>query len=376
MWKSWILALLGLVSSLSRAQDPTFTKAFALYQSGSVEQARQTLLKSDRRSWSALDFSLSGTIEFQQGRLENSRKDLLSAINREPGLAGARSTLEKVYEGEGKLDLAEGQLQWLHNRSPSDPHTLLELARVRNLRGNTEAALAAALQAKRLAPSSAQVLYSVGVLCLQMDLIKDGTANLEKAAELEANPTILYALASARAANRDLESAVTIYQTLLKSDPDNAQLNYAMGATYFLEGENDSAKPYFERSLAQQPDQVESLYYLGLIADQNGNHEKSFAMLKTVIARHPDHARAHIALGMEYRIADRLAQAKTELETAVHLSPESQKAHYQLGLVLNALKDQDEARNQLAIANRLRTSSDERISWRLVPDTNHEMQTP
>jgi tetratricopeptide (TPR) repeat protein len=225
---------------------------------------------------------------------------------------------------------------------------LLALARVRNLRGNSESALAVALEAKRIAPSDPKILYAVGVLCLQMDLIKDATSNLERAAALDRNPATLYALASARVANRDLDSAVKIYADLLKSDPDNAQVNYALGATYFLESQNEAAKPYFERSLALQPDQVESFYYLGLVADQSGDKEKSIQILRTVTDRSPDHVRAHIALGMEYRSVGRLRESRIELEAAVRLSPDSQKAHYQLGLVLNALKEQDNAKPEIA----------------------------
>jgi len=373
----WITAivLLGVAPGQMRAQDQVFKNAFALYTSGSVEEARHMLLASERQNPSALDLSLLGTIEFQEGHLADSRTHLLSAIGREPGLAGARSTLATVFEAEGKLDRAEAQLEWLRTKSPRDTHVLLALARVRNLRGNSEAALAVALEAKRIAPADAKILYAVGVLCLQMDLIKDGATNLERAAALERNPATLYALASARVANRDLEGAVKIYQELLKSEPDNAQVNYALGATYFLESQNEAAKPYFERSVAIQPDQVESFYYLGLIADQGGDKEKSIETLRTVIARSPDHVRAHIALGMEYRSLGRLNESRIEFEEAVRLSPDSQKAHYQLGLVLNALKELGDAKKQLDMATRLRISSDDKVSWQLLPDAGHAHPT-
>jgi len=346
----WIVALvlLGVTPGVVRAQDEAFKRAFALYQAGSFEDAHQVLSAVEQNKYSALDLSLLGTIEFQTGDLARAEQHLRSALSKEPGLAGARSTLT---------------------------HVLLELARVRNLRGNGEAALAAALEAQRISPSDPAILYAVGVLCLQMDLIKDATANLERAATLDPNPATLYALASARIANRDLESAGKIYGGMLKRDPDNAQVNYALGATYFLESQNEAAKPYFERSLSLQPDQVESIYYLGLIADQSGDKEKSIEALKKVLVHSPDHVRAHIALGMEYRSLGLLNESRIELETAVRLSPESQKAHYQLGLVLNALKEQHGAKKELDIANQLRTSSDERISWQLLLNASHGTET-
>jgi hypothetical protein len=54
------------------------------------------------------------------------------------------------------------------------------------------------------------------------------------------------------------------------------------------------------------------------------------------------------------------------------LDPDSQKAHYQLGLLLNALHQPDEAKAQLEIANRLRASSDDRVSWVLASSGNQK----
>ncbi len=70
---------------------------------------------------------------------------------------------------------------------------------------------------------------------------------------------------------------------------------------------------------------------------------------------------------MNYRALGHLTEAKDKLERAVQLDPDSQKAHYQLGLVLTALKDNDSARVQLAVASRLRSASDDKVAWVLAP---------
>jgi tetratricopeptide (TPR) repeat protein len=252
-------------------------------------------------------------------------------------------------------------------QSAGDVRPLLALARVRNLKGNTEGALALSLQATRTAPNDAGARYAVGVLCLQMDLLKDATENLEKAVALERTPANQYALASARIAQRNFPAAIEIYRTLLQSNPADAQLNYALGTAYFLANEDTQAQGAFEASLAAKPDQVESPYYLALLADRRGNREQSIELLRGVIQRQPDHARAHMALGLAYRADGDLNGAATELETATRLQPDNQKAHYQLGLALAALKKQAEAKQELALASRLRQSSDDKVSWELAP---------
>lgn len=365
----WALAFgLGLGCPFqARSQDPTFDRAFTLYQAGSLPEAQALLTAALKGQPSALDLSLLGTIEVQQGSLTSAETHLRRALSLEPGLKGARFTLATVLEREGKATEAQEALQKILASDARNVQALLAMARLKNKAADIEGALAFGLKAKAIAPRDPAVLYAVGVLCLQMDLIKDGTENLEAAAKLDPNPSTLYALASARVANRDLAAANKIYDDLLRANPDNPQLNYALGATHFLASENELAKPYFERSIQLQPDQVESFYYLGVIADEEGDKEKGAQLLTTAIERQPRHPRAHLALGQLYRSEGRLEEARQELEIATRLTPESQKAHYQLGLLLTALQQQDQAKKELEVAKQLRAGSDDKVSWRLLP---------
>lgn len=368
-WASFILTIAAgmAVTFTAYSQDAAFQRAFTLYRAGSLPEAKKILTAALKQNPSALDLSLMGTIETQQGDLIDAENHFRKALILEPGLQGARLTLATVLEGEGKAAAAQEVLESMVAAGNKNPQTFLALAQLENRRGNTEGALVSALKAKAVASNDPAVLYAVGALCLQMDLIKDGTENLEKAAALDPRPAVLYTLGSARVANRDLVAAKKIYENLLREDPKDPQVNYALGATCFLAGETDSAKPYFERSLTLQPDQVESLYYLGVIADQDGDKDKAAGLLRSVVERQPKHSRAHLALGQVYRSQGKLEEARLEFEEAIHLSPNSQKAHYQLGLLLSALKRETEAKKEFDVANELRASSDDKISWRLVP---------
>ena len=265
-----IVALSSLCPLQARSPDAVFDRAFALYQAGSVPEAQALLTAALNAHPSALDFSLLGTIEVQEGNLTSAEEHIRKALAIEPGLRGARFTLATVLEAQGKSAEAEAAFEMVIAVDKRNVQALLAMARLKNKERNTEAALAFSLKAKAITPRDSAVLYVVGTLCLQMDLIKDATDNLEQAASIDPNPAIMYALGSARVANRDLASAKKIYADLLKSEPNNPQVNYALGATYFLSSETELAKPYFERCIQLQPDQVESFYYLGEIANQEG----------------------------------------------------------------------------------------------------------
>lgn len=350
----------------ANAQDATFNRAFSLYQSGAVDEAQKVL---ETAPPTALSLSLLGSIEYQKAQLSQAERHLKAAVASEPGLEGARFTLANVLEAKGEIEEAQEQLKALVKRNGRHLDGLLSLARLQNKIANFESALSWALKAKAAAPEYPDALFAVGALCLQLDLIKDGTENLERAASLSASPAILYALASARIANRDLPGALALYAKLLEADPANAQLQYAIGATHFLAGEYGLAATALHESLRLQPDQVESLYYLGLIEKESGDVDKGAGMLRQVVTRQPDHVRAHEALGLIYRSQGRLNDAAREFGIATRLQPDSQKAHYQLGLVLMALQDRERAQAELARANQLRASSGERISWQLLPQT-------
>jgi tetratricopeptide (TPR) repeat protein len=402
--KSGALALFAFVLAcpfVVRAQDQTFKDAFALYQAGSIVQARDLLLAAEHKGPSALDLSLLGSIEFQAGDFADAERHLRRALSLNSELPGTRLTFASLLEAEGKMTLARQSLSEILKRNPYDIEALLALTRVeiadrqlasarnhaeralkiaptdnravvlcartRNLQGDSEGALALLISAQNKAPADPALLYAKGVLCLQMDLVKDATTALEKAAQVEPNnPSVQYALASARIATHDFPGAIRIYQDLRQSGQDNAQVNYALGATYFLEGNSQAARPYFDRSVELQPEQVESYYYLGLLDIQANDAEKGIPLLEKVILRQPEHLRAHVALGMAYRSQGRLPDAARELETAVRLDPHSQKAHYQLGLTLSALKRQEQAKAELEIAGRLRAAADDKVSWELA----------
>ncbi|MBV9937953.1 MAG: hypothetical protein JO150_05570, partial [Acidobacteriaceae bacterium] len=67
------LAVAGF-STFAKAQDQTFKDAFALYQAGSISQARELLLTALEKTPSALDYSLLGSIEFEQKQFDSAEQ--------------------------------------------------------------------------------------------------------------------------------------------------------------------------------------------------------------------------------------------------------------------------------------------------------------
>ena len=275
------IAAILLAAANLFAQDRAFTSAFAQFQAGNLEAAQKILQTAPHPT--ALDLNLLGTIEFQQNNLSAAERHLRSAVALQPGMPGARSTLATLLNSRARSETdnnqipqAEAHLNESQKLAPKDARPLLGLARIRNMQGNHEAALALTLKAKKISPDDPHVLYALGAVCLEMDLIKDATTNLQLSADLEPNnPITLYALASAQLAMRNYQPAIDIYKSLLAADPANPQVTYALGVTYYLQGDYTSAKTLLSQSAAAQSEQVESYYYLALIADQEGDSRRN-----------------------------------------------------------------------------------------------------
>ena len=403
----------GGLSKRVEAQPTLIDRATKLYVSGDLRGAKLAAQQiAEREPANPLAFAILGTIAVREEDFQTAEKHLLRAISLEPNLIGTRLTLGQVYfwqgnnelaartyrkaleldstnikaysalatveQARGRLSEAERVLEKLRGLDPNNSDSLLKSARIANLQGASEKALALLLEAKKTNPQDFRVLYAFGVMCLQMDLIEDGTRALEQAVEiLPGDYSASYALATARVARKDYATAMEIYERLRRNHPENAQLHYALGVVSFYSGKLDEAERQFVRSMDILPAQVESLYYLAQIAQQRANPDKAIDLLSRVLESQPTHSRARLALGLIYRKLRKLQPARQELEEAVRLDPSLHTAQYQLGLLLAQLGERQEAKRHLGIASTLREQQEGNVSWKLLlPNETAGQVTP
>ena len=203
----------GGLSELLEAQATSIERAAQLYVSGDLPGAKLAARQiAEREPTNPLAFAILGTIAVREEDFRTAEKHLLRAISLEPDLIGARLTLGQVYfwrgnnehaaqtyrkaleldstnvkaylalatveQARGRLAEAERVLEELRAFDPNNSASLLKLARIANLQGASEKALALLLEARKISPGDFRVLYAFGVMCLQMDLIEDGTRGL------------------------------------------------------------------------------------------------------------------------------------------------------------------------------------------------------
>jgi tetratricopeptide (TPR) repeat protein len=301
----------------------------------------------------ALDFSAAllaqgmklqaiAVLEQQETRLSN-RPQAENALK----LANAFLALGRFTNAEIDAELALSQ-------KPGCVACYLTLAQVAEGQGNSEKALSYLVKAKQLAPQDPEVLFQLGKVCLERNMLDDALIALKKAVELRPdNDSYVYVLGSADVGKAHLEEALALFQRLLKKHPQDAALHYAIGVVYYRENRYSEAEESLKQSLAAQPDQVSATYYLALTYDAIGDDDRAVPMFRRLVKTHPEYAPSYVKLGGILVRQHQYEEAQSDLEHAISLNPNSAEAHYQLALALRRLGKSTESEAQMAESRRL-----------------------
>ena len=104
-------------------------------------------------------------------------------------------------------------------------------------------------------------------------------------------------------------------------DPENYELNFFLGESYFNEGQIEQALSFFQRALQVMPDHYEGLVFSGVIQHELGNADAARDLLQRAVALYPDAFLPQFSLGAVYAGQGQLARAVMLLEKAVEIDP-------------------------------------------------------
>jgi predicted O-linked N-acetylglucosamine transferase (SPINDLY family) len=155
----------------------------------------------------------------------------------------------------------------------------------------------------------------------------------------------LFARAKAFATAGDFDRAVPLYRTLLAGEPDNPELQRALGRALRQAGAVEEAIACYRRALARDPDDARAHDELGRILSAQGEQRAAAEHLRAAIARDPRLVAARVELGELLFRDGRAPEAAAELRAALALDATNWGVHYRLGVVLARLgpEQRDEA---------------------------------
>lgn len=129
----------------------------------------------------------------------------------------------------------------------------------------------------------------------------------------------------------DIDSAVEVLEEAHRLDPDNYELSFFLGETFFNESSADKALFYFVRVLAVKPLHFESLVYSGVLYHEQAQDERATRLLERAVSRYPEAFLPAFSLGAVHASWGRLPQAVVFLERAVETPDAIPQASFLLG---------------------------------------------
>jgi protein O-GlcNAc transferase len=108
-------------------------------------------------------------------------------------------------------------------------------------------------------------------------------------------------------------------------------------------GNLPKAESIYQQILKVDPNQTDALHYLGLIAHQVGENDRAVKLISDALKIKPDYAEAHCNLGLTLKDLGQLNDAVASYNKALAIKPDFALAYSNKGIALKALGQLDEA---------------------------------
>lgn len=260
------------------------------------------------------------------------------------------------------IDAPEREL-YDQSADPQDAH---------NLAGTDPAvadAMAAQLQAFRrqtaragksetvLTPQQASQLQALGYVTSFSN--KPESEDKQRGADPKQKVGISNALHKAllEADEQHYQSAIPLFEQVLRGEPDIAIANLALGRAWNSLGEYGKAIPWLRKAVELTPQSVDAHYELGAALGELGDWEGSAQQLQAALAQDPNSDELHFYLGSAYEESNRIPDAMKEYHAALRLNPENFRANLLLGRLLAVQNQAAEALPYLKKAVQLQPNS-------------------
>ncbi|MFY9560320.1 MAG: sulfatase-like hydrolase/transferase [Terriglobales bacterium] len=136
--------------------------------------------------------------------------------------------------------------------------------------------------------------------------------------------------------------------------PESGRAHYELGVALAETGDWAGSAGQLEAAVARAPGSDEMHFYLGMAYDEIGRASDAAKNFQAALQINPNHYRANLLLGRLLGMQNNPTAALPYLQKAVKLQPQSPDAHKFLANVYIELGQEENARRELAVADRLK----------------------
>ena len=217
---------------------------------------------------------LEGLIQLytQEGEIDKAVRLLDTELKQTPESQPVHLLLAATATRAGKLDLAIQQYEWLRAKGSTSPETYTSLGNMYKMKGDVNSAMANYQKARELVPNDPKVLAMIAFLESASGKETEAIASLQKQLSIDPqNVTAMNNLAFALAeTGTDLDRAQTLALEAQRKAPNNPGIADTLGWVYVKKGLNDSAIQIFNGLVKKYPNEAAIRYHLGVALLQKG----------------------------------------------------------------------------------------------------------
>jgi tetratricopeptide (TPR) repeat protein len=283
---------------------------------------------------------------------------LVEALDAQHGASAASlRQLAIAYEQLNRLPDARKILERVAALEPTNPQHLYELSRIAYLAHDLEGCLGYLAHIRDLTPTDPRVHFLFGLVTDKLELPIEARKSLEKALAIDPqNADYNYAMGATLLGSGSSAGAVPYFTKYVSARPQDARGHFALGVAYFASGDYELCRSEM-LGLSKDPKaEAGATYFLGRVARVEGNYDEALAYIERSIKLLPSFAENYTELGRIRMRQDQVDAARKAIEHALALDPESFQANTAL-LALYQRTHDPRAQEQ---AVRLRNLDDQR----------------
>jgi tetratricopeptide (TPR) repeat protein len=299
-----------------------------------------------------------GRAAFDQQQWEEAASLMIQAETAVPESTDALLFAGKSFLHLDRLLEADRALTSFTRRHPDSAEALYTLGLVQQLEDKPRESLVTFTRAAKLRTPTSDELRIVGLNYVLLNDYPDAIHWLEKAVEFDPNNAkAWYSLGRCDYAQSRFHDAEKALETSLRLNPDNMKAAENLGLVYSADNRLADAERSFQQSIGlarkeTSTDEWPYLDYGGFLLDQDRAKE-AISLLEQAVALNAKCAACHEKLGRALSACGNLQEGIRQLEQAVALDAKDPRLHYELGLAYRKAGEQDRAKDELALSEKL-----------------------
>jgi tetratricopeptide (TPR) repeat protein len=152
---------------------------------------------------------------------------------------------------------------------------------------------------------------------------------------------------------QNFDQAIMVLNGMLKSVPDNADLNYLAGIAYDGKGDTDTALQHFNRVTPGSRFYENAVVQISVIYQEKGQIQKAITYIQGIIKENPDNPEFMLYLGSFYEEIEDFKAAEAALKQGLDIKPDHVKLHFRLGVVYDKWGKKEDSIRQMRLVIKL-----------------------